>query len=860
MPMRNLAQDSTAHLIAQFDAVFGGASVCAALLVRNRKVLYANQSFVRATDWQANNPKLADLEAIFQDFDYRAFDEACSNAEGKTSVERVLFCKTANASASKRLLQLYVVAWPPSGDAVGTMVLLGVDAEPASSLPDLPVGADRPPDMSDCRIRASTRASRISSWRICPDTGETWFSDLWYEHLGYDPSDVVSSPEAFFELIHPDDRTPTLKAYDDLLQGRSAYFQSDYRLRAADGTWCWISGAGAKLVATEATSRDWVYGTQTDITWRKAYDKDVAAEAKAAVEHRNRLDQLAENSPVGLFEFKKSPDGSIEFPYISQSVIETLGVSREEVDADGSSCFRHILPEYLEPLNEAIGLSQANLTPFRFKYRLAHPKRGIVWVQANSVPTRLEDRSTTWHGSLYDITPEVEREAALQEARDEALQMQKQMEELALHDVLTGLPNRRYFDMRLHQQRERALQGKGDGTITLIRVDLDHFKYVNDNLGHDAGDAVLVHVAQVLRDSIRNGDFVARLGGDEFSIILRTGGGTKVAQTIIRRMQQALREPFLYGEQVCRFGASFGIATCESRKAEASELHAFADAALYEAKSKGRNRVELFTDELHAHIMDNRRLTSEIEHAIERGEFEPVFQPQFCARNRVLYGLETLARWRHPERGLLGPDIFLDVAEQIRVVPLIDQIMMEKTCGILARWRDADFIPPKISFNVSSGRLRDPEVLNAARRILKEGTKVAFELMESTLVAQTNDEFRFTLDALKDSGILIEIDDFGSGHASIIGVMEVAPSMLKIDKRLSRNVVDFPQARELIAAIVRISAALGISTTVEGVETQPQASILTDLGCDVLQGFHYAKPLNETEMLEFIRVQKIHSA
>jgi EAL domain-containing protein (putative c-di-GMP-specific phosphodiesterase class I) len=202
---------------------------------------------------------------------------------------------------------------------------------------------------------------------------------------------------------------------------------------------------------------------------------------------------------------------------------------------------------------------------------------------------------------------------------------------------------------------------------------------------------------------------------------------------------------------------------------------------------------------------------------------------------------------------MLVPDDFMEVASQIRVVPLIDQMMLEKTRDVLARWRAAGFVPPKISFNVSAGRLRDPEILHAARRIRSEGTVVAFELLESILVEEENDAFRFNLDALKDSGIEIEIDDFGSGHASIIGVMEAEPSVLKIDKRLSCNVAISPQARELVAAIVRISKAFNIRTTVEGVETAEQATILTDLGCDILQGFFYAKPLTEAEVLDFAR-------
>jgi diguanylate cyclase (GGDEF)-like protein/PAS domain S-box-containing protein len=835
-----------------FSAIFGEAPVAACLVDTEGRVVKANRAFAQSFVGEGSIEEVT-LSALFKDFEEDAWRRSKARKGGEPKPEPAWTGETRAPTASTRYVDLYVMPLGHSDALACGYVVIGTSADARHALQASADDAQRSLEETEIYMRASTEASQVALWNICPETGKTWFSDLWYTILGYDPGSFEPSFEVFMDLMHPDDCAGTMAAFKDLVENRTDFYRSDFRLRDAAGRWRWIGATGAKMRKSILSDKQLVCGTQTDITWRKEGEAVLALAAQEALEHRARLDQLADNSPVGLFEFRLKPNGTVEFPYISEGVLDVLGVTREDVEADGSACFRNILPEYLEPLHEAIGLSQAELSPFRIRYRLAHPVRGTIWVQAISLPTRLEDGSTTWHGSIYDVTPEVEKESELQAARDQAIQMQKQMEDLALHDVLTGLPNRRYFDMRLQQQRERVTGSGHRGKLTLIRVDLDHFKHVNDNLGHDAGDAVLAHVAEILRTSIRHADFAARVGGDEFSIILGENGDCRMAREIVSKVQARLAKPFLYGNQICRFGASFGIATCDARKVEDGELHAFADAALYEAKQKGGNRVQVFTEALHRHIIENRRLAAELEVALERGEFEPVFQPQFCARDRQLVGLETLARWRHPQRGMLAPDDFMTVASQIRVVPLIDRMMLEKTRDVLARWREAGFVPPKISFNVSSGRLRDPEILHAARRIRSEGTVVAFELLESILVEDENDAFKFNLDALKDSGIQIEIDDFGSGHASIIGVMEAEPSVLKIDKRLSLNVAVSPQARELVAAIVRISKAFNILTTVEGVESAEQATILTDLGCDILQGFFYAKPLTEDEALEFAR-------
>lgn len=448
---------------------------------------------------------------------------------------------------------------------------------------------------------------------------------------------------------------------------------------------------------------------------------------------------------------------------------------------------------------------------------------------------------------------------AFNEMADRIESARADLESRALNDGLTGLPNRRCFDQEFAARLARASERSAAAGV-LIRMDLDRFKHVNDTLGHEAGDAVLLRVAGILRESLRSGDLAARVGGDEFSLLMAPGATQAEAEALVSTIQARLSEPLLYDGRPCRFGASFGVACVPDFLAAGTDLNLFADAALYRAKEAGRNRLELFTPSLHRQILRDRQLAIEIQEGLDREEFMPFFHPQVAADDHRLVGAETLLRWNHPAEGLLAPADFMHVAEQLRLVPDIDALMMNKTREALRRWRAQGIELPRISFNVSAGRIHDPEVVSVARSLASEGTRVAFELLESILVEEEDEVFHFNLDRVREAGVDIEIDDFGSGHASILGLMQIAPSALKIDRRIVAPLTEAPDTGKLVRAIIEIAETLGIATVAEGVETADQAQILRDLGCDTLQGFHFARPMSEAEFSVYIRASERRSA
>ncbi len=433
-----------------------------------------------------------------------------------------------------------------------------------------------------------------------------------------------------------------------------------------------------------------------------------------------------------------------------------------------------------------------------------------------------------------DLTDFVRAHRAQLEHSESLTRANQKIRHKSLHDPLTDLPNRRLLDTELAAMLER-------GPTTVIRIDLDRFKQVNDVLGHKAGDFVLCQVANIMRQEMRDGDLGSRFGGDEFVVLCREGTSEDEARRLAETMLARILEPLMFEGKPCRFGASFGIASCQLGECDGGELLSFADAALYAAKKAGRRTVETFSPALHEQFIEERLLGDEFATALERGEIVPYFQTQHDARTHKICGVEILARWEHPRRGLLSPTAFLDVVRKLGMEDQLDAAIFDASVKILKEFAADGLSLPKVSFNVSAGRLLDPGFVGTARTSLSGlDTEFAFEILESISLEDMDESFFFTIEHLKDLGFAIEIDDFGSGHASIASIMDIAPDALKIDRRLVAPMLHSHRNTQMIASIVHLAKAIDISVTAEGVECPMLATALADLGCDILQGFHFS--------------------
>ncbi|WP_296424591.1 PAS domain-containing protein [Yoonia sp.] len=702
-------------------------------------------------------------------------------------------------------------------------------------------------------LRASAVSGAIGPWNVCPATGDCWMMDVTYRMFGYRPGEFVPDDIGWRSLFHPDDLAGGVAAMEDLVCDRAEVYDYAHRLRHKDGTYHWYRGIARKIDRSAQDLPFLIAGATTPIGHLKENEARLAEAAAAANQISDRLTSIADNAPAGLYEFRWHPNSEPDFPYTSACFGDLLGYTRDEIETLKVGIFARVHPDDLAELMASMQASTSSLTQWNHRFRWEHPTRGLIWLAGSATPKRHIDGTVISAGAIYDVTNDVHREAELRQAHHEAEQMRAENEKQALHDVLTRLPNRRYFDQHLEDRLAAAKLGEGPKDCVLIRVDVDRFKYVNDTMGHEAGDQVLIRIADIFRESVRGSDFSARVGGDEFSIVLSPGSLDRQAKCLVDRIQALMAIPLTFNGRQCHLHASFGVAYVADITAPGIEIQSFADTALYRAKEKGRNRMEFFTSDMHRDFIDGQSLASELHDALKNKEFVPFFQPQISAKDGSVIGVETLVRWQHPKKGLLTPNKFLKTAEQLKVVADIDRMMVEKSTESLARLRKKGVFVPKISFNVSSGRMQDPEIIAEAQQISKGETRVTFELIESILVEEESVEFKRHLSRIRDAGIDIEIDDFGSGHASIIGLMEVLPTALKIDQRIVSHVAEKEASAKLVKAIIQIAGALGIRIVAEGVEMQAQADTLRKLGCDVFQGHLFAKPLSEADLEIFLK-------
>ncbi|RNJ47192.1 bifunctional diguanylate cyclase/phosphodiesterase [Mesorhizobium erdmanii] len=563
-----------------------------------------------------------------------------------------------------------------------------------------------------------------------------------------------------------------------------------------------------------------------------------------------RLELALEASGIGVWEHDLTTNEMVW----DDRVNEIYGKSADGKPRGYDDWAQAIHPEDLARARQDFDLAAAKQGPYSSQYRLLRPDGTVRHVRTRA--TYFQDIGGTPKliGAEWDVTSDVLlnenliRERQLTESKNAELNLAKaHIEYAALHDSLTGLPNRRYLDELL------AENGKPDRRTALLHLDLDRFKQINDTLGHAAGDAMLVHASKVIQANVGRDDFVARIGGDEF-VVVSHGLDDDGLSALAHRIIEDMRQPVDYRGHPCRFGVSIGIAA--NNGVDVKQLLVNADLALYRAKSRGRNRYEFFNEELQSEIVRTKQIADEILGGLERNEFVAYYQPQFDASTLEIVGVEALSRWKHPRRGILAPDAYLKVAEELNVVALIDRIVLKHALENFERWSRSHLNIPRVSVNVSARRLEDRDLIEGLRKLAIKAGTVSFELVESIFLDENDDLVTWNIDHIKELGIDIEIDDFGTGHASIVSLLKLRPRRLKIDRQLITPITGSMAQRHLVASIIEIGKSLGIEVVAEGVETMEHARILKELGCDILQGYLFGRPMEAKAFKAFALSRK----
>jgi diguanylate cyclase (GGDEF)-like protein/PAS domain S-box-containing protein len=622
--------------------------------------------------------------------------------------------------------------------------------------------------------------------------------------------------ESFFERICPDARDRERIRRDVLAnEGGGEYRRlqwDDIRVTGRDGLSRIVQASNIPL-----PEHGLMISTVQDVT-----DRKLAEEALRESERRYQI--MAESSPVGIF--RAVPHGQCR--YVNRRWREIAGMTSEKALVDGWLAAVH--PDDREFVVGNWTLCVQERRTFRSECRFKRSGGLTTWVFVQAEPVfDSQDELTGYIGSVTDIS---ERKRTEEEIR-----------QLAYYDALTHLPNRAFFLEQLLRALDTAHR---NGTrVALLFCDLDNFKDVNDTLGHDKGDLLLKQIAGRLSACIRKGDTLSRLGGDEFVLLLPAASGDKEAVTVARKIKLQMSKPFdLEGSEVYST-SSIGIAIFPEDGGDVSTLLKHADMAMYVAKSKGRNRYQFFGEDMNRRAQERQALEAGLRRALAQNEFALLYQPQFDTTTGRLVGAEALLRWHHPERGVLLPEQVIPLADETGLIHPIGEWVLRTACAQAREWQQLGFTDLRVGVNLSGRQFHEPSLVDLVRQVLAEvglpPSLLELEIPEQVLAGDIEESIA-TLQALRELGVHLAVDDFGTGAASFVALRRLPVNRLKIAPSFIADIATDPRAKALAGAILGLAASFGLEAVAEGVETEAQLQVLRDLGCREVQGFHFARP------------------
>lgn len=538
-------------------------------------------------------------------------------------------------------------------------------------------------------------------------------------------------------------------------------------------------------------------------------------------------DRAIESSVNGIFIAAANPP-DYRLTYVNAAFSHILGSTREAVL--GQPCLCTGEDDGFVVIREAIAEGRDGYTTLS-RQRADGSRQ---WIELFLAPVRGDSGSISHYvGVLNDVSTRKEAEAKLAF--------------LAHHDALTGLPNRSLFDDRLHQAIARAGRGVG---FALCFIDLDRFKLVNDSLGHSAGDTVLIEVARRLQALGRGVDTVARLAGDEFVILLEGMSTAEAAGSIAGRILAALAAPLRAGGRDVDVGASLGLALYPDDGGDIESLLRNADAAMYAAKAAGRNTFRFYDEAMNRRASQRLALETDLRRAVARKQLELFYQPQIHAEDGSLAGVEALLRWRHPTRGLVSPVEFIPLAEEAGIITELGEWALQEAARQIVDWRQRGIGVPRVAVNLSPRQFHAADLAERLARIIAEaGAPAAWfelEITESAAMQHPRDAVQ-VLQRLRDMGMQVAMDDFGTGHSSLAMLRTLPLNVLKLDRSFVQHLPASKTDAAVAEAVVTLARQLGLSVVAEGVETAAQRAFLARIGCDLLQGFLFSRPLPGAE-------------
>ena len=573
-----------------------------------------------------------------------------------------------------------------------------------------------------------------------------------------------------------------------------------------------------------------------------AFIRDISERKRAHVEleqSEERFRTLVEKSWSGVALL----DENLAFTYVGSSTQGLLGYSDEELMR--SSFVALIHPRDRQATLEVFAdlLAASPTLEARAEFRFLHKNGTWIWLE----------------GFAQNLLPDPSVRALVVNYRDitQRKATEKQLEYQAYYDALTGLPNRLLFRDRVVNAIAQARRHRRG--IAVMYLDLDHFKLVNDGLGHSVGDALLSDVAVRLQGSIRASDTISRLGGDEFTILLNDTSSSDSVFGVAHKVLHSLARPFRVEGHELYVTASIGISVFPTDGEDVEKLLKCADSAMYRAKELGRNQAQLFTSSMNERYVERLALEQSLHHAVERDELEVYYQPIFESTRQRVVALEALLRWNHPTRGLIEPVDFIQLAEETGLIVSMGEWAIRRACSQLREWHEAGFPDLRMSVNISAPQLQQVNFIDFLAEAMAQcnlhSALLDLEITESIAVQNVESTMQI-LREVKRHGVGIAIDDFGTGQSSLIYLKRFPIDTVKIDQAFVSDVTSDESTAAIVSYIINLAHTLHLNVVAEGVETEEQYQFLLANGCDRMQGFLFSRPLPASEAYEFLKAHR----
>jgi len=656
-----------------------------------------------------------------------------------------------------------------------------------------------------------------------------YVSDGCFKLTGYRPNELVFNNRVSYDQITlPQDRERVRTHIHEAME-RNEAFEVEYRIRRADGSIRWVLERGVGL-RDDHGELAWMEGFIQDISDRMAVNE-------ALREAVRRFRSIFEHATEGIFQ--TTPDG--QYLNANPALARIYGHDAPDTLINHLQDIGRQLYVLPERRAEFVHIMQTRGVVRSFESQVYRRDGSVIWISENARAVRDDDGKVQFYeGTVVDITERKQHETVL--------------EHQASHDNLTGLPNRSLLRDRIEQAI--AMGYRNGHKVAVVFVDLDHFKLINDSLGHHVGDRLLLEVADRLVGCVRGHDCVARQGGDEFVIVLTEQHDDDGIIAIVSRLLEVISQPWIDNGHEYGLSCSMGISCYPQDGDDPDALLRCADAAMYQAKASGRNTYHFFTPELNHAINERLELESRLRHALDRDELRVYYQPRVDVAGGRIIGAEALIRWDCPGRGLIPPDSFVPIAEESGLITPIGKWILQEACRQNRAWQDAGLPPISVSVNLSPIQFRHAGLVESVAAALAcsglDPAWLELELTES-FVMHDAERINVAMQALKALGIAIAVDDFGTGYSSLSYLKRFPVDRLKVDKSFVRDIDSDPDDAAIVRAIITLGHALGLKVVAEGVETAAHLEYLRLHGCDELQGYYFSRPVPAAEMEALLR-------